>query len=71
VTTEIRCHAVQIVLTSRDTKLLRSLLVDRDKMTLPPQADPIAGAGGGNFPVCIKDYAQTENMLNKVDPHLH
>jgi len=68
VTTEIRCHAVQIVLTSGDTKLLGSLRADLDKMTLPPEADPTTGAGGGNFPLCIKDYARTENVLHKVDP---
>jgi len=68
VTTEIRCHAFQIVLTSRDTKLLRSLLLDLDKMTLPPEADPTTGTGGGDFPVCIKDYARGENVLNRVDP---
>jgi hypothetical protein len=67
VTTEIRCHAVQFVLTSRDTKLLRSLLVDLDRMKLPPQADPTTGADGNNFPVCVKDYAPA-NVLNKVDP---
>jgi hypothetical protein len=68
VTTEIRCHAFQIVLTSRDTELLKSLLVDLDKMTLAREADPTTGTGGGNFPVCIKDYARGENVLNRVDP---
>src|ERR1700722_8600031 len=31
VATEIRCHTVELVLTSRDTKLLESLLLDMDK----------------------------------------
>ena len=30
--TEIRCHVIEIVLTSRDTKLLASLVLDMDKM---------------------------------------
>jgi hypothetical protein len=68
VTTQIRCHAIEIVLTSRDTKLLQSLLLDLDKMNLPQEADPVTGMGGGNFPVCIKDYAGVDNVLNKVDP---
>ena len=66
--TEIRCHAVQIVLNSRDTKLLESLLLDMNKMKVPEEANPTTGSGGGAFPVCIKDYASEENMLARVDP---
>ena len=66
--TEIRCHAVELVLTSRDTKLLESLLLDMDKMKLPDEASPTAGTGGGAVPVCIKDYARDENLIARVDP---
>jgi hypothetical protein len=66
--TEIRCHAVQFVLTSRDTKLLESLMLDLNKMALPAEADPVAGTGGGDAPVCIKDYARGENVIARVDP---
>ena len=66
--TEIRCHAVEIVLTSRDTKLLESLLLDMNKMKLPDEASPTAGNGGGAFPVCIRDYARDENLMARVDP---
>jgi len=66
--TEIRCHAVSVVFTSRDTKLLANWLLDLDKMTLPAEAGPSAGTGGGNFPVCVKDYARNENVLARVDP---
>ncbi|MFZ0771071.1 MAG: hypothetical protein WCA49_03940 [Candidatus Sulfotelmatobacter sp.] len=68
--TEIRCHAVEIVLTSRDTKLLESLVLDMNKLKLPAEADPTAGTGGGDFPVCIKDYARDENVVARVDPVL-
>jgi hypothetical protein len=68
VATQIRCHALEIVLTSRDTQLLASLLRDLDKMTLPAEASPTAGTGGANFPVCMKDYARNENILAKADP---
>jgi hypothetical protein len=68
--TEIRCHSVQITLTSRDTKLLESLIVDLNKIKLPDEANPTAGTGGGDFPVCIKDYATDENMITRVDPVL-
>jgi hypothetical protein len=67
-TTQIRSHAVEIVLTSRDTKLLESLLLDLNKMTLPAEASPTAGKGGGTFPVCVKDYVRDRNMTAKVDP---
>jgi hypothetical protein len=68
VATQIRCHAIEIVLTSLDTKLLGSLLLDLDKMTLPPGADPRTGTGRGDFPLCIRDYANGANLLNRVDP---
>jgi hypothetical protein len=66
--TEIRCHSVEIVLTSRDTKLLESLVLDLSKMKLPAEAGPTAGTGGGDVPVCVKDYAKDENVITRVDP---
>jgi hypothetical protein len=66
--TEIRCHAVEIILTSRDTKLLESLVLALDKMKLPAEANPTAGTGGGAVPVCLKDYASDENLIARVDP---
>jgi hypothetical protein len=67
--TQIRCHAVEIVLSSRDTKLLESLLLDMNKMKVPDEASPTAEAGGGGaFPVCVKDYARDENLITRVDP---
>jgi hypothetical protein len=66
--TEIRCHALQIVVTSRDTKLLESLVLEMNKMDLPAEASPTGGTGGGEFPVCIKDYANDQNVISRVDP---
>ncbi len=66
--TEIRCHAVQIVLTSRDTKLLDSLMLDMNKMELPAEASATAGTAGGAVPVCIKDYARDENVIARAEP---
>jgi Gram-negative bacterial TonB protein C-terminal len=66
--TEIRCHTVQITMSSRDTRLLENLILDLNKMKLPEEADPVAGMGGGSFPVCAKDYAKDENLLSRVDP---
>lgn len=66
--TEIRCHTVELVMTSRDTKLLETLVLDLNKMELPAEASPTAGTGGGTVPVCIKDYARDENVMARVDP---
>jgi hypothetical protein len=68
VATEIRCHSVQFVMTSRDTKLLESLVLQMNNMKLPPDAGATAGKGGGKVPVCIKDYARDENIIERVDP---
>jgi hypothetical protein len=59
---QIRCHAVQMVLTSRDTKLLERLMLDINKMKLPAEISP------RDVPVCVKDYARGENMIARVDP---
>jgi len=66
--TEIRCHTVEFVLTSRDTKLLESLLLDLNTMRLSAEASPMGGTGGGAVPICIKDYASDENVMARVDP---
>jgi hypothetical protein len=63
--TEIRCHTVEIILSSRDTKFLENLVLDLSKMKLTADAGP---AGGGSAPVCIQDYAKDENVLTRVDP---
>jgi hypothetical protein len=59
---------VQFALTSSDTKLLENLLLDMNRMKLPAEANPIGGTGGGDVPVCIKDYATDEHLLARVDP---
>ncbi len=66
--TEIRCHTVEVVLSSQDTKLLSSLMLDLNKMELPADTSPTAGTGGGDVPLCIKDYAQGENVIARADP---
>lgn len=66
--TQIRCHAVEFIFSSRDVKLLDGLVDSMKKMNLPATADPASGAGGGDIPVCIKDYANGPNLVHKVDP---
>jgi hypothetical protein len=65
--TEIRCHEVEMVVTSRDTKLLEGLVRDANKMELSNDANPESGTGG-DVPVCIKDYASGEHVITRVDP---
>jgi hypothetical protein len=66
--TQIRCHALEIVMTSHDTKLLDRLMQDLNKMKLSAEAGSAGGPGGGTFPVCIKDYARDENLIARVNP---
>jgi hypothetical protein len=66
--TQIRCHMIQFVFTSRDVKLLQSLIAGMNKMNLPDEAGPISGRGGGEVPVCIKDYASGENAMERINP---
>jgi hypothetical protein len=65
--TQIRCHTVQIVLSSRDTKLLDRLMQDLNIMKLPSEDAAIDGTAS---PVCIKDYASRDNVIARVDPVL-
>ena len=66
--TQIRCHMVQFVFTGRDTKLMESLVQGMSQMKLPAEASPILGDGGDDVPVCIKDYAHAENVIERVEP---
>jgi hypothetical protein len=69
--TQIRCHTVEIVLMNRDPKALEELVRDmNNKMKLPAEASLTGGTGGSNVPVCIKDYAAGENVLERVEPVL-
>ena len=67
-TTEIRCHAVEFVMMSRDTKLLENLVRGMKTMELPVTADAEADRGGDDSPVCIADYARSKNLVTRVDP---
>jgi hypothetical protein len=66
--TQIRCHVVQFIFASRDTELAEQLIREMDKIKLPAEAGATSGAGGGNVPTCIKDYASGDNVLERVDP---
>ena len=66
--TQIRCHVVQFIFTSRDTELAEQLMREMNQIKLPAEAGATSGTGGGNVPTCIKDYASGDNVLERVDP---
>jgi hypothetical protein len=66
--TEIRCHTVELVLMNRDPKTLEGMVRDLDKMKLPAEASSTGGTGGGDVPVCIKDYATGDNVIEQEQP---
>jgi hypothetical protein len=66
--TQIRCHMVEFVLTSRDPKLAERLIKDMNTLQLPADAGADGGKGGGGAPVCIKDYASPENTIARENP---
>jgi Gram-negative bacterial TonB protein C-terminal len=66
--TQIRCHVVQFIFTSGDTKLEESLIQEMNQIKLPADASLTAGTGGGDVPICIQDYASGENVMERVDP---
>ncbi|HEY2497627.1 MAG TPA: energy transducer TonB [Candidatus Angelobacter sp.] len=63
---DIRCHVVTVEFTTRDAEVLQQLSDELKHVTLPP--DAVAETGGGEFPVCVKDYARGANVLHQVDP---
>ncbi|HZU31841.1 MAG TPA: hypothetical protein VFB79_12045 [Candidatus Angelobacter sp.] len=65
-TTEIRCHTVEFMFTSRDTEMLESLVQSIDKLQAAEQ--PENGAEPHSDPVCVKDYAAGDNVLQRVEP---
>ncbi len=54
---QIRCHTVEFVLTSRDPKLLKTLIQNMNRMQLPAEASPAGVTGENDIPVCVEDYA--------------
>jgi hypothetical protein len=67
--TEIRCHVVKFIFMSRDAKLTDALIRQLGSVQLPAEAEVIGGTGGGDAPVCIKDYANGENVIERTDPY--
>ena len=66
--TEVRCHTLQIVITSRDTELLEGLVRGMNQMKFSAAVSATEGPAGSSVPVCIKDYARNENVIERIDP---
>ena len=66
--TQVRCHVLQFVITSRDSDLIEGVVKDMDRMTLPAEAGATSGNGGGDWPVCVAHYARAENIVERVEP---
>jgi hypothetical protein len=63
ISTESRCHILSFNMTTRDPKLLQTLVHSLDSLTFAAR-----GEGGSSPPPCIPDYAVGENVLHKVVP---
>jgi hypothetical protein len=68
--TEMRCHVVQFVFTSRDPKLIDKLSASMNTMRLSSDAGATSGTGGGDSPVCIKGYAASDQKIAGDNPIL-
>ena len=65
--TDIRCHVVTFVVTTRDPKLLDKLVQSISSLKI---SEGQAMADDPSLPVCIKDYATGDNVIRKVDPEM-
>jgi len=59
--TPVRCHEVQFVFTSQDTKLLDQLAENLKQITMKLE----------DMPKCVANYATAQNVIYKVDPVLN
>jgi Gram-negative bacterial TonB protein C-terminal len=62
---EMRCHIVEFIFTSRDTRLLNALVESMNGMQRPTITSTLEQS---DMPVCIQDYAASPNLVRKVDP---
>jgi Gram-negative bacterial TonB protein C-terminal len=60
---EIRCHLLRFNLTARDPEMLASLALSLDDLSFAGKSD-----AASSEPVCLKDYADAETLLQKVAP---
>jgi hypothetical protein len=68
--TQVRCHVVEFVFTGRQPKVLAEWIKAMSQVQLSADAGAHGGTGGGDVPVCIKDYATPANLIEREDPIL-
>ncbi len=68
--TEIRCHIIEFVFVSTRPQSMADLLQSMDSITLPAAAPEHDGTDGAAQPLCIRDYASAEHLLERVEPVL-
>jgi hypothetical protein len=59
--TNVRCHALEFTLVSRDPEVRDKLVDSLNSIKLLPDSDE-------HFPACLSGYASSENIVHKVDP---
>ncbi len=57
--TQIRCHTVQFIFTSRDPHVIKGLVQAMSRITLSTE----------DAPVCVQNYASDTNILAQVTPY--
>jgi hypothetical protein len=68
--TQIRCHIVEFVFVSTNPRKLTELLKAMNLISLPSAAGVHTGTGGGEAPLCIKDYASGDHIIEREEPIL-
>jgi hypothetical protein len=68
--TDIRCHLVSFNFTANDPKTLEDYVQTMAKITLASEAsiEALGQSDGSSIPVCVKDYATGDNVVQQVPP---
>jgi len=67
--TEIRCHVVKFVFMGKEPQLTDALISELANLALPAAAGAVEGKGGGDVPVCIANYANDPNLIERSDAY--
>jgi Gram-negative bacterial TonB protein C-terminal len=68
VATDLRCHALNFTFTSREPMRPADLLEAIKRVTLRLEASDHAGDADNVVPVCMKNYANAQNLITRVEP---
>lgn len=68
--TEVRCHVLELIFVSTAPRKMTELLKSLSAIRLGSTGGVGAGTDGGETPLCIKDYANADNLLERTEPVL-